>query len=113
MHEFGVTHEILNIAIAKAKDADSKKVLEINLVIGDASSIVDDCVQFCFDFISKETIAQGAKLNFHRVPLQMKCRKCNNVFKPEKESWVCPQCNEWDVDIVGGTEFYMDSIEVD
>jgi hydrogenase nickel incorporation protein HypA/HybF len=113
MHELGITQEILNIAVTKAREADSNKILQIDLVIGDASSIVDDCVQFCFDFVSKETIAEGAKLNFHRVPLQMKCRKCSSMFNPEKESWACPQCREWDAEIVGGTEFYMESIEVD
>lgn len=113
MHELGVTQEILNIAVTKAKESNSQKILQINLVIGDASSIIDDCVQFCFDFVSKNTIAEGARLNFQRMPLQMKCRKCGKVFNPEKEEWVCPRCKEWDAELVGGTEFYMDSIEVD
>jgi len=113
MHELGITEEILNIAITKAREADSKKVLQINLVIGDASSIVGDCVQFCFDFVSRDTIAEGARLNFQRIPLQMKCRNCGNQFHPEKEPWVCPQCQRWEVDIIKGTEFYMESIEVD
>jgi len=113
MHELGITQEILDMAIAKAREAESKKVLRIDLVIGAASSIIDDCVQFCFDFVSKDTIAEGARLNFLRMPLEMKCRNCSHVFNPEKESWVCPQCQKWDVEIIRGTEFYMESIEVD
>jgi hydrogenase nickel incorporation protein HypA/HybF len=113
MHELDITKQILDIAIAKAREADSSRILEIDLVIGDASSIVDDCIQFYFDFLSRETIAAGAKLNFLRKPLEMKCRSCSRLFYPEKESWVCPQCQEWDVEIISGKEFYMDSIEVD
>jgi hydrogenase nickel incorporation protein HypA/HybF len=113
MHELSITEEILNIAIAKANEANAEKVSEINLVIGDASSIVGDCVQFCFEFLSKQTMAEGARLNFTRMPLQMKCRNCGNLFYPEKESWTCPQCREWDAEIISGKEFYMESIEVD
>jgi hydrogenase nickel incorporation protein HypA/HybF len=113
MHELSLTEEILNIAIAKAREADSKKISEINLVIGDASSIVGDCVQFCFDFISKQTIAEGARLNFTRVPLQMKCLHCGTLFNPEKEAWACPECREWTAEIISGKEFYMESIEVE
>jgi hydrogenase nickel incorporation protein HypA/HybF len=113
MHELGITQGILDMAITRAKEAESKKVLQINLVIGEASSIVDDCIQFYFDFASKETLAEGAKLNFTRIPLQMKCRDCGNTFNPEKESWACPQCQKWDVELIRGTEFYMESIEVD
>ena len=113
MHELSITQGILDIAIAKAREADAEKVSEINLVIGDAASIVGECVQFCFDFVSKGTIAEGARINFQRIPLQMKCRNCNNVFNPEKESWTCPRCQEWNVEIISGKEFYMESIEVD
>lgn len=113
MHELAVTKEILDMAIAKAQEVKSKKVSQINLVIGDASSIIDNCVQFCFDFVSKDTIAEGARLNFRRIPIQMKCRVCGNMFYPEKETWICPGCQEWSVEIISGKEFYMDSIEVE
>lgn len=113
MHELSITQEILDLAVLKARETNSDRVTQINLVIGDASSVIDDCVQFCFDFVSRETIAQGARLNFQRVPLQMKCRICGNTFYPEKDIWTCPECNEWNVEIIRGKEFYMDSIEVE
>lgn len=113
MHELSITKEILDLAVLKAREANSDRVTQINLVIGDASSVIDDCVQFCFDFVSRETIAHGARLHFHRVPVEMKCRKCGNLFCPDKRSWECPQCLEWDAEIIKGNEFYMESIEVE
>ena len=113
MHELSITKGILDLAIAKAREANSDRIVQIDLVIGDASSIIDDSVQFCFDFVSRDTIAQGARLNFHRVPVEMKCRRCGSLFGPEAVSWACPKCSEWDVEMVRGTEFYMESIEVD
>jgi len=113
MHELSITQEILNIALDKAKEAEANRVLQINLVIGEISSVVDDCVQYYFDFISKDTIAHGAKLNFRRIPLQVKCRICGHEFSPSGEHWKCPVCQQWDAEIIGGNEFYMESIEVE
>lgn len=113
MHELGITQGILDIAVEKAGEAGSHRVTDIYLVIGDASSIIDDCVQFCFDFVSKDTIAEGAKLHFNRIPLEVRCRNCDNEFSPQKQAWECPRCKKWEVDIIRGKEFYMESIEVD
>jgi hydrogenase nickel incorporation protein HypA/HybF len=113
MHELSITQGILDIAISKAKEVESKKVLQIDLVIGEASSVIDDCIQFYFDIASRGTMAEGAKLNFNRKPLKVKCRDCGTEFNPGKEAWECPQCGKWDIQMTGGMEFYMESIEVE
>jgi len=113
MHELGVTQAILDIALDKAKAAKAEKITKINLVIGEMSGIVDDCVQFYFDFLSKDSIASGTILFFKRIPMQVRCRKCGFSFLPKNSLWSCPQCNEWDVEIIAGREFYVDSIEVE
>ena len=60
MHELAITEEILRIAIEHAERAQAKRVTDINLVVGELSSVVDDSVQFYFDFgedLSPETAA--------------------------------------------------------
>jgi len=113
MHELSVTQGVLDIALEKAKEARASKVTAINLVIGEMSGIVDDCVQFYFDFLSKDSIAGDAKLSFTRIPMQVRCRNCSFSFSPDKSAWSCPQCGQWDVEILAGQEFYVDSIEVE
>lgn len=113
MHELSITQQILDIAISKAGEAGAATVKRINLVIGDMSSVMDDCVQFYFDFLSQDSIAQGAQLSFQRIPLKVRCRHCGHSFTPEGEAWSCPQCQEWNVEIISGNEFYLDSIEVE
>ena len=113
VHELSVTQQILNIALEKAKAAGGTRITRINLVIGDMSSIIDDCVQFYFDFLSQDSIARGATLCFDRIPMQVRCRHCGISFTPDGASWSCPQCHQWDVEIVAGKEFYLDSIEVE
>ena len=113
MHELSITQQVLDIALNKAKEANAQRVNRINLVIGEISSVIDDSVQFYFDFLSRDTMAQGAQLSFRRIQLQVKCWKCGECFSPDGGPWECPKCHNQGAEIVHGNEFYIDSIEVD
>jgi len=113
MHEFGVTENIVNIALAKAGEAKASKVVQINLVVGELSGFVPDCIQFYFDSLSKETIAEGAILHFQSVPTQLRCRDCGTIFQPQDTVWVCPKCGGRSVEIFKGRELYIESLEVE
>ena len=113
MHEYSITESMLTLALDKANEAGAGKITRINLVVGELSGVVGECVQFYFDAISKDTIASGAELVFETKPTQVHCQKCDNVFSPENGSWACPKCHETGIDIVSGRECYMESIEVE
>jgi|SRR6185369_11013118 hydrogenase nickel incorporation protein HypA/HybF len=110
MHELSVTQSILDIAL---KHADARKIKQINLVIGQYSSMVDDSVQFYWDLIAKDTDAQDAVLNFERIRGEMKCQTCGHVFHPEDQAFECPACWSPLVRISQGEEFRVESIEVE
>lgn len=112
MHELAITEEILRIAIEHAERADVEHITDIHLVIGELSSVVDDSVQFYFDFTSPGTIAEGAALHFRRLPTRLRCRGCGHEFEPDGTDWRCPACESMGGDVVAGREFYLDSIEV-
>jgi len=113
MHELGVTESIVNIALAKAGEAQAKKVLKINLVFGELSGFVPDCIQFYFDTLSKDTVAQGAALHFETVPAELRCRNCSTVFRPQDTLWSCPKCGSQSVEVSRGRELYIESLEVE
>ena len=114
MHELTVTQDILDIALEKAKEVQAGKITGINLVIGDMAGILDDCVQFYFDFMSKDSIASGASLSFERIHTRFLCRACGHTYQSgDSLPSNCPRCGEWDVEVIAGREFYVDSIEVD
>ena len=113
MHELAVTETILSIALRHAKQAGATRVLGLNLVIGQLSSIVDDSVQFYWDFIAKDTIAEGATLNFNRIPALLACRDCGCEYAPDGRDLTCPDCGGVNIQILHGEEFSLDSIDVD
>jgi len=113
LHEFSITQNILSIALEKATTANASRISKINLVTGELAGIVDECVEFCFDFLSKDTIAAQASLSFYHPPTQLHCRNCATVFSPDNLVWTCPNCHEQTIKIISGRECYVDSIEVD
>ena len=113
MHELSVTQGMLEIVLRHAQQARAQRVTQIHLVIGDLSSIVDDSVQFYFDFISQDTIAEGAQLVFQRTPATFRCRDCGNIFTSNERDFTCPHCGQMTVDVVAGNEFRVESIEVE
>ena len=112
MHELAITEEILRITVEHAEKAQAQRVTDIHLVIGDLSSVVDDSVQFYFDFSSPGTVAEGAELHFQRVPARLRCRQCEQEFEPDGRDWHCPNCQALGGDVIQGREFYLESIEV-
>lgn len=113
MHEMSVTQNILDIVIQHAQQAGASRVTRIDLVIGEMSGIVDESIQFYFDFLSRESIAAGATLAFDRRPAVFRCRECGTTYHPEGFDWICPGCGALTFEIVSGREFQVASIEVD
>ena len=113
MHELSITQSILVIALEKANEAKASKITKIDIDIGELSGIVGECVQFYFDFLSKDTIAAAARLSFKRVPFQLRCRSCDTVFIPGTIDWACPNCGGRGTEITSGRECYVHSMEVE
>jgi hydrogenase nickel incorporation protein HypA/HybF len=113
MHEMAVTQSILDIALDHAGRVGATRVTDLHLVVGQLSSIVDDSVQFYWDIISKETLCEGARLHFERVPAQMLCLDCGQSYELTAGLAECPGCGGFHVRVSGGEEFRLESIEVE
>lgn len=113
MHELAITEDILHIAVEHAEQAEAKRLTDIHITIGDLSSVVDDSVQFYFDFLSPGTLAEGAQLHFKRIRTRLRCRNCGQEFEPRGMDWRCPGCQALGGDVIAGKEFFVESIEVE
>ena len=110
MHELAITQSILEIALRHAPEPD-QRITGINLVVGQLSSMIDDCVQFYWDIISADKpICQGAALHFQRIPARLVCLACAHEYEIPTELEPCPQCGSFQVKVLAGEEFWGDSI---
>jgi hydrogenase nickel incorporation protein HypA/HybF len=113
MHELSVTESLLNIAVEHAEKANAKRVTDLNIVIGDLASMVDESIQFYWDIIAKGTIAEQATLHFRRVPAELQCNTCLEKYHPTDRELVCPNCGGVGARIIAGEEFALESIDVE
>ena len=113
MHEFAATRGVLQIALEAAANAGAGRVLAIDVVIGELTSMVDDSVQFYFDVLSRETPAAGARLNFRREPAIASCSACGHQAEVRPPlAATCVACGAHALTVAGGQSFFVDSIEV-
>ena len=113
MHELSVTESLLTIAVKHAEKANARRVTDLHIVIGDLASMVDESIQFYWDIIARETMAEGATLHFRRVPTELQCNTCGEKYRPTDKELICPNCGGVGARIIAGEEFALESIDVE
>jgi hydrogenase nickel incorporation protein HypA/HybF len=113
MHELAITQSMFDIVLKQAEQVKAKKVTKINLVIGEMTGVVSDCIQFYMDFLSKGTVAEGVAVSVTSVPPTAKCLTCDKTFMVKELEWTCPRCSGASLEVTGGKELFVESIEVD
>lgn len=113
MHELPVTQSILEIALRHAGQHNARRVRTIYVVIGQLSSIIDDSIQFYWDMIAEGTPAEGAKLEFRRLPAVLHCQNCGEKYTPLPGELACPKCESMHVKVISGEEFYLEAIDIE
>jgi hydrogenase nickel incorporation protein HypA/HybF len=115
MHELPITEEILNIVLKHAQKNKVQKVMTIRLQIGKLSDLEDEWIQRYFDYLSKDTVAEGAQLEIERMPVRMQCNACFQAYEVAaigEDNFVCPHCGEKDGSLISGREYYVKDMEV-
>jgi hydrogenase nickel incorporation protein HypA/HybF len=115
MHELSVIDSILKVVLKHAASNEVEKVVAVGLRIGKLSDLVDEWMQHYFDYLSKDTLAEGAILKIERSPVIFQCKACTKDFPVEImeiRKVACPACGSEDVSLISGREFYIKNIEV-
>jgi hydrogenase nickel incorporation protein HypA/HybF len=115
MHELPVIESILKIVLAHAGKNSVSQVVAISLQVGSLSDLEDEWMQRYFDYLSKGTIAQGAKLKIERMPIVMQCNSCGASYNVESSGIgdaACPECKSKDRKLTSGRGYFISNMEV-
>ncbi len=112
MHELSATQNILDIVLTEAAKAGALRVVRVKVKSGQWSTFQPDCIEFYFGTLSRGTPAEGACIEIETLPVRYLCRECGMEYEPVEGRFACPQCTCVEGKIIGGREFYIDSIEV-
>ena len=122
MHEMPVTQGILYLAL---EHAQGHRVTDIHLQAGQFSAVVPSSVEIFFRHLSKGTLAEGARLHFETLPLEMTCQDCGRKVDLAEWSSERPQlimaraitkgcvCGSKNLRVTGGVSFSMVSVELE
>lgn len=113
MHEMTIAMNIVDIICQKANEEKAFKINSIELEIGELSGIMIDSLEFCFEAACKNTIADGAELNIHKIEAEAFCKSCKNTFIMESDFSPCPTCNDFNFELKKGKEFSIKSFNID
>ena len=113
MHELAIVEGILGTVIPEAEKHQVKKILNINMRIGELSGVVESCMQEYFSIASAGTIAEGSKLILKPSPIRINCPDCGYDGTIKKGQYACPECGSYRFKILSGREYYIESIEAE
>jgi hydrogenase nickel incorporation protein HypA/HybF len=110
VHELSLSSAVVGTVV---KHAQGRPVTVINLKVGALRQVVPDSLEFYFEFVSRGTVCEGARLEQEKVPAVLRCEPCRRRWGIEIPAFRCPFCGGSEVVVHSGEEFQVESIEVE
>ncbi|MEA2145477.1 MAG: hydrogenase nickel incorporation protein HypA/HybF [Solirubrobacteraceae bacterium] len=110
MHELSLASAIVNTA---AKHAGGCPVAVVSLRVGKLRQVVPDTLEFYFEFVARDSVCEGARLEQEVIDAVLRCRPCAYEWAIEIPAFRCPVCGGSDVEIASGDEFEVESIQIE
>jgi hydrogenase nickel incorporation protein HypA/HybF len=109
MHELSLATGIVDTVL---RHADGRRVTSVEMRIGTLRQVVPESLDFYFGICSRDTLCEGATLEQEIIQARLRCRSCGDHWELSEPDFRCHSCTSTDVEVVAGTEFEVDSIEV-
>ncbi len=112
MHELSLAQSLLAIVEEEARRHGVDRVATITVRVGRLSHLAPESLRFCFEVLKRDTLAAGADLVIHQIPLCQRCPACGRQFTPPDPLPACPACGHLGLDLVSGQELAVESLGV-
>lgn len=113
MHEMSLAEGVLQILEDAARAQSFQRVKTVWLEIGRLSSVEPEAMRFCFDAVTRGSLADGARLEIVDVPGSGQCLSCGAQVEIAAVYDPCPKCGDYPVRPTGGTEMRVKELEVE
>ena len=114
MHELGIVMNVVEQIEKVAKENGVNKVVQLNMEVGEVSSVVPELFEDCFEWAKKRTeYMKETKLNLVVLQAISYCRSCKKTYETTKFAKQCPECKSYDTYLVTGNEINIKDIQVE
>lgn len=121
MHEFSISNEIVQSVLHAAIENNGKKVVSIQLEIGELALLNVEQVTFWIHELFKGTLAEGAKVKVKSIKARIHCESCGyrGGMKLDPQDpfrhvllYSCPECHSFQINVKKGRECTLKRIQV-
>ena len=112
MHEMAVCNELLDQVRASALQHGARSVGTITVRVGALSGVEPDLLERAFTIARAGDYTENARLLVETINVRVRCRRCGNENEAAANRLLCKACGGYAVDLVGGDELLLASIEL-
>ena len=113
MHEMALANGVLEVIEDHARRAHFRAVRTVLVEIGELSGVEPEAIAFCFDAVTRGSIAEGARLEIVPVEGRGICIDCGEEVRLRERFDACPRCGAYGVQPSAGTGMRVRELEVD
>lgn len=113
MHEMTLMGGVFEVIEQTISQHNVKKVLQVKLKVGELTNAEPDALQMAFEAYAMNTICEGAELLVERVKVHARCRNCQQKFSVNGMFFLCPNCQDANIEVIQGEELLLESLEVE
>ena len=111
MHEMSLAEGVLQLIEDSARQQNFSSVSTVWLEIGELSGVEVEAMKFCFDAVTRDSVAQGARLEIITLPGTGWCMACALSVPMSEVFGECPHCGGHQMQVTGGTEMRLKELE--
>jgi hydrogenase nickel incorporation protein HypA/HybF len=112
MHEMSLAEGMLQLVEDGARQHAASAVKAVWLEVGALSHVEVDALRFCFDAVTRGTVAQGARLEIVATPGAAWCMPCGERVALARLGDACPSCGGHQLHVVQGEDLRVREIEI-
>lgn len=115
MHEFSICQSLVAAVLRELKKNTNGHVRLKNVRVsaGQYRRIVPASLKFAYKILTRGTPAEGSSLLIKTIPIKLKCNQCGWQGVTRDICFVCRKCGGVGLEIIGGKELSLESIEVE
>jgi hydrogenase nickel incorporation protein HypA/HybF len=113
MHEVSLIESVVALVEDERRKQEFSRVRIIRLAVGVLGHAEPSALRFCFDAVTRGTIAEGARLEIEQVPGEGWCRSCRLSVALNERFAACPVCCGTQVKMTDCGEIRLSELEVE
>jgi hydrogenase nickel incorporation protein HypA/HybF len=112
MHESQLARRVLEVVLARARDAGAGSVRRVQGRLGEMEALSEDALAFHFRALARGTEAEHAELAIRLQHVAARCRACDRVYLPD-HVLLCPACASTDGELLGEIGLLIETLEIE